>query len=322
MSAPPTRKKGKAPGEERFKEALATAITLAFVLAAEAFLFPFERLREDLSDIVTLCAFGGLAAIAAQGQKTLPGESHRWASGILGLVAGLAVFHGTRDNEITSGLLPWTSWSVYHWWPLPSFLVALGIGMLLYWTVETFQASVVQDYKPIREFAILVAFISGESIIMVLCWLWVLPLLVLNLHLPTLWVAIIALLLLLAQVILGFRLALRLPLFARTPLAAAKGGLALIYIPAVVLIVTVLCSSAIGYWLPDTLFKYPQIATPWILLLAPASAVGVFLAGLGGEIAQWLSSFQWVAYFVKWLTTFVDRLQSQVKPPHLRHGPK
>src|SRR5215813_15443662 len=85
---------------ERLAEESAALFTL--LIAVEALLFNADRVRDDGADVVTLAAFGGLAAAVLRDR--LPWGGREAASATLGFIAGLAVFHGTKNDVEASGL--------------------------------------------------------------------------------------------------------------------------------------------------------------------------------------------------------------------------
>jgi hypothetical protein len=84
-------------GVDHLREVLLSVGVLIGLMVVEAWLYGLQGLARDAADLVTMCGFGGLAAAAILGQKSQTWPAI-WAAGILGLIAALAVLHGSLNQ--------------------------------------------------------------------------------------------------------------------------------------------------------------------------------------------------------------------------------
>jgi hypothetical protein len=131
--------RGVAEGENRFPEVGTALAVLATLVLIELLLFEPTRVQDDAADLVGLCGFGGLAAVALR--TTWKGLAGRIAASTpLGVVAGLTVLHGGRPSGgsgISGGLvfdaldgLKVLDASQWHWKVSDVFLIALVVAVI------------------------------------------------------------------------------------------------------------------------------------------------------------------------------------------------
>jgi len=145
---------------ERLAEVSAALFTL--LIAVEALLFNADRVRDDGADVVTLAAFGGLAAAVLRDR--LPWGGREAASATLGFIAGLAVFHGTR-GDIAATRAATSALSVSQWTIDRSLGVAALTGVVIALGAEVVQGGVQAALQKLGRREVLVALAVGGIVL-------------------------------------------------------------------------------------------------------------------------------------------------------------
>ena len=138
----------------RVPEVAAALAALVFLVAAELVLFATDRVSQDAVDLVTLCAFGGVAAAALRGVRFPVGQG--LSSLAIGVVAALAILHGARTDAGVGPLAPALgaakSWADHA--ALPPLFTGALVTMAA-WTVQLMLDGSDLTRKRIRRLAVM-----------------------------------------------------------------------------------------------------------------------------------------------------------------------